>query len=458
MFVKIGHHFLFIRIKEYMKLKRLLLTTLLASSICATAQAEDLLDIYKEAYIKDPLVLQAKAQRDSAVAKIDEATAALLPQINVVGAISRTVTNVNELNNTSRSNNQATGGVNLSQALWRHSAWKNRSITQKQAAAQDLSYNDSLQSLIIRVCNAYFGVLSAKDTLKFQKANSDALKQQLREATRRFQVGLIAETDQLEAKATYDLSIAQVITAENNLINSYEELRKLLGRDVRNLAELNEKTFSPQSMTKTLDQILTKAKENNLSLQASIINRDIAKDQITLAQTGFEPTLDIVGSYNTTYVDFDTQIPNNQVSANSHEGTIGLNFNLPLFSGGATMSQVSQAEQNYIVASENLEYTYRTVVANVNSGYNNVNAAISSVRAYEQLAKSAKSALEATQAGYDVGTRTITDVLNATQSLYNAMQNLSTARYQYILSRLNLLYTQGTLTVADLEAVNKGLK
>lgn len=441
-----------------MKFTKAILASAIASALSFNAYAESLMDVYKEAYVKDPLVLQAKAQRDSAFERINEATAALLPQINVVGSASTTFTSVNKSTNERADNNAVTGGVNLSQALWRHSAWKNRTIAEKQAAQQDLVYNDSLQNLIIRVSNAYFGVLIAKDTLKFQMANRDALKQQLDEATRRFQVGIIAETDQLEAQAAYDLALAQVITAENNLTNSYEELRKLLGRDVRDLAELNEKKFAPARVTSTKDQILKIAEENNLSLQASIINRDVAKEQIILAKTGHEPTLDLVGSYSSTYTDFDTEIKGMQESGNTHEGTIGVSLNIPVFSGGAVSSQVAQAEQNYIVASEQLEYEHRNVVADVNSGYNNVNAAISSVRAYEQSVTSAQSALEATRAGYEVGTRTITDVLNSTQNLYNALQNLSTARYQYIITRLTLQYTQGTLTVNDLEAVNRSLK
>ncbi len=433
----------------------LALTVFLSTGV-HSVQAEDLLEIYNEAYQRDPVVLQAKANRDRAVAAIDEATAALLPQLNLVGGLNYSRTNpagdASSYNTTT-----ASGGLDLSQAIWRHSSWVNRDIATKTAAQQELIYADALQQLIIRVSNAYFSVLNAVDAVTFAKANQAALKRQLDEATRRFHVGLIAETDQLEAQAAYDLASAQVITAENTLINSYEEIRKLIGRQVVDLNALDENRFSPVPVTKTIAQIIAAAEKNNLSLQSSIVSRDIAKDQITLAQTGHEPTIDLTGSVSVANNDYSIDSVS-LADGSSNQAAIGLSLNMPLYSGGAVMSQVEQAQHNYVAASEALEYAHRTMVSDANNNYNNVQAAISSVIAYQQTEKSAQSALEATQAGYEVGTRTISDVLTATQQLYSAKQSLSAARFNYIMSRLQLLYTQGDLTLNDIEAVNRGLK
>lgn len=433
------------------------LAVTVAAALHTPAFAEDLMDIYKEAYVKDPVVLQAKADRETAFAAIDEATADLLPQIDIVGSLAanHTSTLASGIKGDART---ASAGINLSQALWRHSSWASRSIAQKTAAQQDLVYNDALQNLIMRTATAYFNILSARDSLTFSKAYQEALRTQLNEATRRFQVGLIAETDQLQAQADYDLSTAQVIAAENALINSYEELRQLIGRTTSDLAELDAARFSPAPVQRSRQNILQQAEDNNLSLQAAVIGRDIAKDNITLAMTGHEPTLDLVGSLSTSYSDYKDEVAGTQEDGNYHEGTIGITLNLPVFHGGAVSAQVEQAEQQYVSASEQLELTHRTVVSDVNNGYNNVNAAISSVRAYEQLVKSARSSLDSVKAGYEVGTRTMSDVLDATQSFYNAQQNLSAARYNYIISRLSLLYTQGSLTVEDLQGVNAGLR
>lgn len=444
-----------------MNFKVSLVSLALLSSLSLSTYAEDLLDIYKEALQRDTQVTQAKAEAQAAHAGLSEATAALLPQIDVVGNLTKTRTNVIDAYNARGSNKQATGAINLSQTLWRHSSWANRSIAEKTATLKDLAYADAQQNLIVRVSNAYFNVLNAADTLKFQKANNAALKRQLSEANRRFNVGLIAQTDKLEAQAVYDLSNAAVIAAENALINSKSEIRMLIGReiDVNKLAKIDESKFAATSVSNDLIKITKKAEENNLALQQAVISRDIAKDNITLARSGHEPTLDFNARAQTGYTEYDTQVTQaGFVDNNSWAHSVGLTLNIPIFHGGATSAAVDKAQANYIYAQEGLEKAHRTLLTNVSNSYNNVNAAISSVTAYNNYKVSADSALSATKAGYEVGTRTMTDVLNATQNLYDAMQKSAQARYTYILSRLSLLYAQGDLKVEHIDQINQGLK
>ena len=444
-----------------MNFKVSLVSLALLSSLSLSTYAEDLLDIYKEALQRDTQVTQAKAEAQAAHAGLSEATAALLPQIDVVGNLTKTRTNVIDAYNARGSNKQATGAINLSQTLWRHSSWANRSIAEKTATLKDLAYADAQQNLIVRVSNAYFNVLNAADTLKFQKANNAALKRQLSEANRRFNVGLISQTDKLEAQAAYDLSNAAVIAAENELINSKSEIRMLIGReiDVNKLAKIDESKFAATSVSNDLIKITKKAEENNLALQQAVISRDIAKDNITLARSGHEPTLDFNARAQTGYTEYDTQVAQaGFVDNNSWAHSVGLTLNIPIFHGGATSAAVDKAQANYIYAQEGLEKAHRTLLTNVSNSYNNVNAAISSVTAYNNYKVSADSALSATKAGYEVGTRTMTDVLNATQNLYDAMQKSAQARYTYILSRLSLLYAQGDLKVEHIDQINQGLK
>lgn len=444
----------------HLKLSMLSAAVVAALSLSSAAQAYNLLDLYKEAYAKDPVIQEQKATRDAAFAAIDEATAALLPQIDVIGSLGLTHTSTEDALGTNSDNRSAQIGISLSQALWKHSSWINKTIAEKNAALQDLIYNDSLQNLIIRVSTAYFNVLNASDTLSYSKANNEALKNQLDEAVKQFQVGLIAETDRLEAQSAFDLSTAEVINAENNLINSYEQIRTLIGRSitVNDISMLDTDKFSTPKVEKALKALIKEAEENNLQLQQSVVARDIAKDNIALAKTGHEPVFSLDASANTGYTNYSHEVAGTtQHDGNSWAETIGINMNIPLYHGGATTSQIKQAEHNYVAAAQALELAHRNLVSTVNNDFNNVNAAISSVKAYNQSVKSAASALNATRAGYDVGTRTMTDVLDATQSLYNAMQQAAEARYNYILSRLSLKYAQGTLKVKDLESVNNGL-
>lgn len=423
-----------------------------ATAAFSTANADDLLEIYKLAQTKDPIILQQKALRDSAYAAIDIADAANLPQINLKGVAQYNKTNKND---------QATafiagGTLSLQQSIWRHSNFLQSSIAEKNATSADLAYNNAKQELIVRTSKAYFSVLEAKDLLEFSQANLKALEQQYNEANQRFKVGLIANTDVQEAKASYDQASANVIIANNKLKNSYENLRQITGLLHANLSHLNIETFSTKELTENADYWLKTAEENNLSLQQSMINKEIAKNKITLAKSGHEPTLDLFGSLNSTHTDYKE---NNitKVDGTLNTATVGIELNIPLYSGGATSAEVEKSQQDYIAASEALELTHRTVKTNLYNQFNNINATIGTVNAYKQSVISAESALKATEAGYQVGTRTIVDVLDATQRLYNAKSSLATARYQYILSWLNLRYTAGILTEADITSINDAL-
>ena len=444
-----------------MKLKISSLALTVACSLAIfSANAQDLMDIYKEALQKDTQLNQAKANADAAHAGISQATAALLPQIDVVGSLTKTRTNYVDAYGARGSNKVASAGATLSQAIWRHSSWVNRSIAEKTATLNDLAYADAQQNLVLRVSTAYFNVLNAAETLKYQQANNQALKRQLDEAEKRLNVGLIAETDKLEAQAAYDLSTAQVISAENSLINSYEQIRIPTGNTVtaNQLAELDISKFDTPKVNETLKMLIKRAEDNNIALQQAVVSRDIAKDNITLARTGHEPTLDFNANIKTGYTDYTNEVPAaGWVDNNSWSKSVGLTLNIPIYHGGATSAAVDKATANYVAQSEALENAHRSLLSNVNNSFNDVNAAISKVKAYKNSVASAKSALDATMAGYDVGTRTMTDVLDATQNLYNAMQQSAQARYDYILSRLNLLYTQGDLKVEHINQINSSL-
>ena len=344
----------------------------------------------------------------------------------------------------------------MSQAIYRRSNWINSDISEKQATQTDVAYNYEKQSLIVRTSDAYFSVLAAKDTLEYVNANLDALKRQLDETQQRYNAGMTAITDVHEAKAAYDLASADVITAENNLTNSYESLRQLTGSEHKQLDLLDTKRFTPVTLGENSDSWMKLAEENNLQLHQQRIAKDIAKQQIDLAQTGNDPTLDLganLGSEYTDYKNSGTRYDDGTLNS----GNIGFQFNLPLYTGGAVDSRVKQAQFNYVSASEALEKSHRSIQADLYRNYNDVNAAIGTVRAYQQSVISAESALTATRAGYEVGTRTIVDLLDATRNLYSAKQQLSAARYNYILKRLQLKQIAGNLQEQDLVEVNSGL-
>ncbi|MBY8154318.1 outer membrane channel protein TolC [Vibrio fluvialis] len=433
------------------KLLPLLISATLGG-LSTTASADDLAQIYDQAKQNDPQLLSAAAQRDAAFEAINSSRSSLLPQINLTAGY-----NINRSDVDLRDSDKLSAGINFSQELYDRSSWVSLDTAEKQARQADAQYANSQQSLMLRVAQAYFDVLSAQDNLEFVRAEKAAVGRQLEQTKQRFEVGLSAITDVHDAQAQYDTVLADEVLAENSLINSYESLREITGQEHTNLSILDTNRFSTSRTTESMEALIEQAQEKNLSLLSARISQDVAKDNISLASSGHLPSLTLDGGYNygreynDNYSSYDSYHENNDFN-------IGLNLTVPLYSGGNVSSQTKQAEYAYVAASQDLEASYRSVVKNVRAYNNNINASIGSVRAYEQSVISAQSALDATEAGFDVGTRTIVDVLDATRTLYSVKKNLSDARYSYIINVLQLRQAVGTLSEQDIIDVNAGLK
>lgn len=432
-----------------MKFKiRTLCAALTFAASANTAFADDLLQIYQQALTNDPVVLQAKARRDQTFEAIEENRAPLLPTVSAQVGYDK---GWRDPGNDTRG---LTGTVNLNQVVYDHSAWVGLDLAEKAASQADTVYAASLQQLIIRVTTAYFNVLAAKDTFEYQQAEKRAIERQLEQTKQRFAVGLTAITDVHEAQAQYDLATASVISAQNDLTNSYEALREITGIDHTDLKVLDTQRFSASKPTPEQTNDWQKlAEDNNLSILSDQLAKDIAKETIKLRQAGHMPSLSLNASYSK---DLD-QHTNGVSQPDLDNSSVGLMLSIPIFEGFSVTSQVKQAKYAYVEASQALEQTHREVVRSVRSNFNDVTASMSSIKAYEQSVVSAESALKATQAGFEVGTRTIVDVLNSTYNLYNAKRQLSTARYSYINSILALKQAAGTLTEADVLSINNGL-
>lgn len=421
----------------------------------AMSQAENLLQVYQQARLSNPDLRKSAADRDAAFEKINEARSPLLPQLGL-GA---DYTYSNGYRDSNGVNSNATSGsLQLTQTLFDMSKWRALTLQEKSAGIQDVTYQTDQQTLILNTATAYFNVLSAIDSLSYTEAQKQAIYRQLDQTTQRFNVGLVAITDVQNARSQYDTVLANEVTARNNLDNAVESLRQVTGNYYPQLASLNVdgfKTDKPQAV----NALLKDAESRNLTLLQARLSQDLAREQIRQAQDGHLPTLDLTASTavsNTSYSGSRTnsaQYDDSKIGQNK----VGLSFSLPLYQGGMVNSQVKQAQYNFVGASEQLESAHRSVVQTVRSSYNNVNASISSINAYKQAVVSAQSSLDAMEAGYSVGTRTIVDVLDATTTLYNAKQQLSSARYNYLINQLNIKSALGTLNEQDLLALNNTL-
>lgn len=444
-----------------MKMKILSAALALAVGSAATpAFANDLADIYTLALENDPQLLRAAAERDAAKSGVDISRADWWPQIDFALSYNDSeADNVNWAEDgssysiVSGSGTSFGGEISLSQTLFNMRTWKSTDIEEKIAYQAEVNYLLARQQLMLRVSQAYFTVLSAIDGLEFAQSEKRAIERQLEQTRHRFSLGLTAITDVHEAQAQFDNAAAQEIQAQNQVEIALEGLREITGRQFTNVEVLNEESFStsrpdPDGVENWIDT----SHERNLELLIRRSGVEVADQQIELARSGHYPTVTL----NASYSDETSDSRGTSISGLNTQ-TIGIRASVPLYSGGRTLAATEQARSNYVAASQTLEESRRSVERNVRTAYFDVVAAVSSIQAFEQAVVSAESALNATQAGFEVGTRTIVDVLNSTRNLFNARRNLSEARYNYINRSLALQQASGIISERDLLSINEGL-
>ncbi|GKW08255.1 outer membrane channel protein TolC [Pectobacterium carotovorum] len=433
-----------------------LLIGLSLGGFSAMSQAENLLQVYQQAKSTNPDLRSSAATRDAAFEKINQARSPLLPQLGLGADYTY---NRGYRDSKGVDSNVKGASLQLTQTLFDMSKWRALTLQEKQAGIEDVTYQTAQQNLMLNTATAYFNVLRAIDSLSYTNAQKQAIYRQLDQTTQRFNVGLVAITDVQNARSQYDSVLANEVLARNSLDNALESLRQITGNFYPQLAGLNIERFSTQK-PEAVNNLLKEAENRNLNLLSARLSQDLAREQIRSAETGYMPTLDLTASTgvsDTRYSGSRTQNSNSFNDSDAGQHKVGINFTLPLYSGGATNSQVKQAQHSYVSASELLESAHRSVIQTVRSSFNNISASISSINAYKQAEVSAQSSLDAMEAGYQVGTRTIVDVLNATTTLYNAKQQLSSARYDYLINQLNIKSAQGTLSETDLQALNASL-
>jgi outer membrane protein len=443
------------------------LATLLASGL---ASGDTLLQIYEKAVQSDPQIREAEANRLAARQGKPIARGSLLPQISGTGDYTKQHVEAEQtgndsvlgqfpINRRSRSDGPS-WTLNLSQSLFRWDEWVRLGQADKAATQADADYQAAYQSLIVRVSEAYFNVLAAEDTLTSEQAAKDAIGRQLEQAQKRFEVGLIAITDVQEAQAAYDQALAAEILAKRTLANNKEVLRAITDEFPTPLAKPAAEIALLPPTPLDEDQWVETAMKQNLSLISSQIGTQIAKDDISIARTGHYPTLDFVastGNVDTTgqqFLSFPSPGRTDPTVFNQDTDRFGLQVAIPIFSGGTTSAKVQQAVYRHRAARERMERTARETERQTRDAYLGVITDISRVQALKQAFESSKTALKATEAGYDVGTRTTVDVLAARRTVFSAETNYLRSRYDYLINGLRLKQAAGTLATEDIAQID----
>jgi len=452
--------------------------------------ADNLLEVYNLAKDNDPTYLASDAGRKATNERVNQSMAALLPQLSatfsvsesseessgaytVIGAVDDPLTpDIDESlpQNSASTRDSSNSGyrISLSQEIYNHSTWLNLRQSEKRALQSNVNHEGAKQDLVIRVAEAYFNVLAAMDSVEFSKAETEAVSKELAQTKQRFEVGLIAMTDVHEAQSRYDRAVADQISAQNGLDNANEALLQITGQYHYDLLGLKDEIPLRKPQPTNIKDWVKESENKNITIQASKIGLDIAKKAIDISFAGHYPTVDLSASYTDGSGETDSEgtqffgsFASNSATNNdgdSQTSTIGIDVRIPIYSGGRTNSQVKEAQALYQQAAHNLEADHRRAVSETRSSYLGVVAAVSSVNALKQAVISSQSALEATQAGFEVGTRTIVDVLQQTQALYSAKRLHARARYDYILNTLKLKRAAGLLTEEDLAQVNQLLR
>ena len=453
------------------------LTALAAALTCAAAPAgaEDLMQIYDQARQADPTFAIADASRLVAEGGADAARAALLPQISASLEYLHSDSNVRsvgpqedsagnfvllpDIHEAKNRERQAQGQVSQSLFNWANvERWRSARATRESVGSD---YDAAAQELVVRTATAYFAVLTAEDQLAFAQANEKALARQLDQAEQRYQVGLSAITDVHEARAHHDTARAQVITAQNNLDSLREAISQITGKNFGELKKLREQLPLEKPEPAELESWVDTALKQSPLIASRAHALDAARLNVDAQRAGHYPTLsaslvrtDTPAWSNTSGVSFGQAFGPFHGNSLSGATTIGVTLNVPIFTGGLVHAQVHQAIGQREIAQDQEELTRRSVVAGTRNAYRSVIAGISEVEATKQAVVSAQSALDATQAGFEVGTRTIVDVLLSQQQLFQAQSEYSQARHQFVLSGLQLKQAAGVVAAKDLEGVN----
>jgi len=425
----------------------------LAIALCSTAsaQAQNLLQMYEAAKGHDAAYFSAKSQAQASQARADQAKAALLPTVGASVSDNKTKIDNRDSGNNIYDYGTRTNAVSLSQPLFR---WGNIASYRQGLQSAELSQAQALaaeQDLIVRISQAYFEVLTSAESLNFVKAQKSAVAEQLAAAKRNFEVGTATITDTREAQARYDLVIALELAADNDLRVKQLALEQLVGKSKLQPVALKAKAVLPSPQPQDVEAWVKLALEQNTLLQQLRVAHNVARLETEKSKAGHMPTLDLTASYAQNI--YSGNKPAN-IPYDTNVKTVGVSLNVPLFAGFATQNRIKESVALEEKARADLEAAQRTVEQNTRAAYLGLITGLSQVKAYEAAEASSQSALDANKLGYQVGVKTNIDVLNSQSQLYQTKRDLTKARHDVLLGQLKLRQAAGTLQADDLQTIN----
>lgn len=430
--------------------RRVAVATLLALGLMGgSAQAQSLQTLLEAARGYDAAYLAAQAQFQASRAKAEQAKARVLP---TVGLSADAFANRRDSSALGLDDSFTSQSVKLaaSHPLWRPGNQLEVDQAERALQAAQAQLQLAEQDLVVRVAQAYFDVLGAQDTLAFVRAQKAAVEQQLAAAKRNFEVGTATITDTREAQARYDLVLAQEVAADNDLRVKRLALEQLVGRSGLEPWPLKDAAALPAPTPDDVQAWVQRAVAEHPAVRAAQAQLEVARLEVRKAQAAKGPTLDAVAQVQ--WARSPAQTPpfpyvRNQVAS------IGVQFNLPLYTGGALDNRIQETVALEDKARNDLEATTRNVSQATRAAFFGVQSGLGQVRALQAAEASSQLALEANQLGYQVGVRINIDVLNAQSQLYQTKAQLAKARYDVLVGGLKLRQAAGVLVADDVKPI-----
>jgi len=451
----------FRRTKEFVVDKNWVLTLILflIAALPLSAAAEDLMQVYREAQRYDAVYAAARHTLEAGRERLPQGRALLLPTLNLSGNAQRS-----RIDSDSRDPAVAPSflrypssigyTLTLAQPLYRPQNRLQYRQAEFQVQQAEAGFGQAGQDLIIRTAQAYFDILAAQDTLELVRTQKVAISEQLAQAKRNFEVGTATITDTHEAQARFDLINAQEIAAQNDLENRRSALQLITGKEYRELKPLRaEVKLAPPNPTH-METWVDLAEKQSYPVLIQEAAAEVAALEARRASAAHLPTLDAVATHGQTGQNASST---SSVGSDITSTTIGLQFAMPLYLGGALDSREREAAALSLRSKQDLENAKRTSALTTRQSYLTVINGISQIGALEQALVSSQSALDSNKLGYEVGVRINIDVLNAQQQLFSTLRDLAVARYNTITNHLRLKAAAGSLREEDLEEVNRAL-
>jgi outer membrane protein, protease secretion system len=430
-----------------------------AMTVSAQSSALNFKQVYQAALEQDATIRASRAAADSGRERLPQARAGLMPQVSASAG-----RNFNSLDTTSPNILGELGTINdryfsdnksvqLRQPLVNMQRWLQFEQAKSMVAETEATLDRDLQNLVVRVAGAYFEYLMSDEQLELVLAQKKMYTSLVDAAKKGLAAGSGTRTDIDDAQARLDMASAQELEARQNQDQTRRQLEVLINQPVASVAKLNVpalKLVGP--VPASLDEWTSRAEKNSPEIKAMQARLEAARREVSKSQAGHLPTLDAVAQWSNSGSENITRI-----NSRYENKSIGVQLNVPLFSGGYVNSTIRQAVAEQIRAEETLEALRRDLGVRVHKEFRGVSEGVMRVRALEQAVRSADQMMKSTQMSLKAGSRTQLDVLNAQQQYTMALRDLAQARFVYLMSKVKLASLAGDEAVASVDDVNGSL-